>query len=270
MRAPSLLLVSCALLVAVSVRAEEAPLAAEGAAAPERPLVVVLNLELGGGVEAADAELVAGLVSQSLAVGDYLEVVSADDIRRLADLEAQRQALGCDQSSCLAEIAGALGARYVVFGRMGKLGEVLLVQLNLFDAEAARAIAREDVRVASLSDVPAAIDPAVRRLAGPLLPKDARALSSPSPSGEPEGGGLLSTTLLVAGGVVAGLGVAALAVGGVGALWAASVVQDRQADAANRNEAKATGAALSITAGIGVGVAVLGGVVLGLSFVEWE
>lgn len=66
----------------------------------EKPLIVVLNLETSGDIEPSDAELVAGLVAQALARGEHLEVVSADDIRRLADLEAQKQALGCDQSSC--------------------------------------------------------------------------------------------------------------------------------------------------------------------------
>ena len=98
-----------------------------------------------------------------------------------------------------------------------------------------------------------------------------RGRSEPVASTAPEkGGGLLSTTLLVTGGAIGALGAAALAVGGGGALWAASVVTDVEAGAANRNDAKATGAALSITAGVGAGVAVLGGALLGLSFVEWE
>lgn len=269
MRAPPALVCCVLLVAAVSARAEEAAPVTANTITPAKPLVVVLNLETSGGVESSDAELVAGLVSKALTRGEHLEVVSADDIRRLADLEAQKQALGCDQSSCLAEIAGALGARYVVFGRMGKLGDVLLVQLNLFDAEEARAIAREDLRVASLSEVPAAIDPAVRRLAGPLLPEDARAAASePPPPGS--GGGLLSTTLLVTGGVVAGLGAAALLVGGVGALWANSVVEDVTAGAQDRNAAKAAGAGLVIASSVGAGVAVLGGALVGLSFVEWE
>lgn len=154
---------------------------------------------------------------------------------------------------------------------MGKLGEVLLVQLNLFDAEQARAIAREDLRVGSLSEVPAAIDPAVRRLAGPLLPEDARAAEGePVIASEGAGGGALSTAFLVSGGAVTALGVAALLVGSAGALWAATVVSNVEERAANRNGAKATGAAMVITAGAGAAVGVVGAALLGASFVEWE
>lgn len=46
--------------------------------------------------------------------------------------------MGCGDSSCLAEIAGAMGAEFVVFGDVGKLGETFVINLNLFDNNAVR------------------------------------------------------------------------------------------------------------------------------------
>ena len=59
---------------------------------------------------------------------------------------------GCDEgsTSCLAELAGAMGARLVLFGDLGKLGDTTVVSLNLFLSDQAQSAGRETVRVKSL------------------------------------------------------------------------------------------------------------------------
>ena len=52
------------------------------------------------------------------------------------DGELQRQlAGGCDEASCIAELGGALGARYLITGRIGKLGSTFSLNIKLIDIE---------------------------------------------------------------------------------------------------------------------------------------
>ena len=92
-----------------------------------------------------------------------LEVVSSADLRDLAKLEGEKQAAGCDEASasCLAEIAGALGADFVLSTRAGKLDAVYVVSLQLFDARVATAEGRGSVQGWTLAELPEKIGPVV-------------------------------------------------------------------------------------------------------------
>ena len=46
------------------------------------------------------------------------EILSADEVRAVLDQEATRQLMGCDDSSCLAELAAALDAALIISGRV--------------------------------------------------------------------------------------------------------------------------------------------------------
>ncbi len=101
--------------------------------------VLVLDLQAGE-VPAAEVKVLDGLMAASVArtlddagVADRHPLHTAAELRALADVEAARSVVGCDPeaTSCLAELAGALGARYVVTGTIGKLGEHVVLQLSL-------------------------------------------------------------------------------------------------------------------------------------------
>lgn len=49
--------------------------------------------------------------------------------------------MGCDQDGCMAQLAGAFGARYVIYGSIAVLGDLYVVQLTLFDGDQARPFA---------------------------------------------------------------------------------------------------------------------------------
>lgn len=192
-------------------------------------------------VDSGAARLLTDAVAVALQKHDALDVLTSDDVRRAVDLEAQRQTLGCDQSSCLAEVAGALGAALVVYGSVGSLGDDVALTLNLFDSTAASSAGRVLVRAPSvgvLADrVPAAVDDLLARR-GPassrrrvlvldLATTDAAAAGPTStapplaPATAVEEGEM--SWLVVGGGAAAGLGLLAV---GVGA--AAAVVADQQ------------------------------------------
>lgn len=191
-----------------------------------RPRLLILNLQAAG-VEEATNTVITGLVSQGLSRSTSLEVITANDLGALTDLEAERQASGCDSASCLAEIADAMGARFVLFGTAGRLGDVIVVQLNVFDSEAARPIGREEARAADeaglLDTVPAAARKVVRTIVAPddplLMLDGPRGVAAAEAPPDANGLGILPLSLFLGGGglaaasaVIAGVGVAAFAV----------------------------------------------------------
>jgi hypothetical protein len=125
------------------------------------------------------------------------EVLSSEDLRRVSDLEANKQALGCNESSCLAELAGAVGAGTVVFGSVGRLGDLTQVTLSVLDVERATMKGRQSIEVTRLDEIPARL-----RLAADLIFTPG-AVQASSPS-----------VLPWVGWGVAGAGVVTAAIGG--------------------------------------------------------
>jgi hypothetical protein len=91
--------------------------------------------------------------------------LSGEDIRKMLEIEGDKQTLGCEGGeSCLEEIAGAMGSRFVVYGRISSLGELLVLQLNVFDAQAALPISRKVLKAKSLGEFADSITPAAEEL----------------------------------------------------------------------------------------------------------
>src|SRR5690242_2520281 len=104
-------------------------LAAGADAKPIRTLVMDLKPN---GIDVDTVETINGLIPVVLDENDQLDVLSGADVKQLIALEAQKQSVGCtDDSSCLADVAGALGAELVVFGNAGKLGTLFNLNINL-------------------------------------------------------------------------------------------------------------------------------------------
>ena len=74
-------------------------------------------------------------------------VVGSSDLRALLGVEKQRQLLGCTEGSCLADIAGALGARYLLVGSVGRVVKSNRIDLKIIDTRRATALARDGVTV---------------------------------------------------------------------------------------------------------------------------
>lgn len=189
------------------------PAATRATAQLRRVLVLDLRQEGEGEGSGSVARLVRDTVATYLAKQPGVEVLSTEDLRQVLEVEAERAALGCDTTSCLAEIAGALGADLIVHGSVGRLGSSTVVHLNLFDALAGRALGRELVQVERLEEIPPQVQVAANRLAASAgftrVDGEAQAQSeerSAGPSGGP------STPLLIGGALTAGVGVAALGV----------------------------------------------------------
>jgi hypothetical protein len=231
----------------------QTPEAPEAAA---RPTILILDLEAKG-VDPGDAHFVTSEIARTMGAPGTVEVLTASDLRRLAALEGEKQAVGCDAASCLAEIASAMGAEYVVFGSIGRVGEIVVVELSLFEAAKARPVGRRDLKAQTTGGILEAIPREVHLLAGDLLP--------PWVEQAPRDSGV--SPLLVVGGVIAGVGAVVALGGGALAGVAAGSVLDEKAAAADRNDAKGLGAASTIAAAVGAAVALVGAAMSGAALV---
>ncbi len=115
---------------------------------PVVPLGSVLILEVRTSTE--DGKELARSLS------DYLQarisqlpgrnVMSSFEVQRLLDLEIEKQGAGCENDSCMAEIADALDADGVIFSRLTRLGQQWVLSVTFYDARARRATSRILVR----------------------------------------------------------------------------------------------------------------------------
>ncbi|HEY4220022.1 MAG TPA: hypothetical protein VGO62_01740 [Myxococcota bacterium] len=135
-------------------------------AKPTRYRLLVLDLK-SSDVDKATVDILQGLVAAGLSEYPELDVVSGDDVKQLVSLQASRQTVGCSEdASCLAEIADALGAQLVVFGNVGKLGDSLVMNINLFDSIKAAGLGRIVVQAEDTKRIPKKLKPKLRDLVG--------------------------------------------------------------------------------------------------------
>jgi hypothetical protein len=125
----------------------------------------------------ADASLLTGVVATAAANDTRVDVLTAEDIRTAADLDATRQAMGCsDDTSCLLELANALGAQLIVSGTLGTLGNAQVLQLTILDVEAGRAVGRDSLQAADAAALATlAAEKITARLAAVPVPAGTRA-----------------------------------------------------------------------------------------------
>ena len=97
--------------------------------------VAVMEFTSKGGVTQEQMDALGDMVANQIrGMGEY-EVIGKSDIRAALQLEQQKQMLGCDSESCMADIGGALGVRWMVMGNISLFGKTYLLNLKLLDVE---------------------------------------------------------------------------------------------------------------------------------------
>jgi hypothetical protein len=110
---------------------------------PPRPKLAVMPLKPLEGVRKGAAEVLTGIITTQVAgLKLFSQVISADEISAVLKAEKMKDALGCSDISCAAEIAGGLGADQMIMGSVGKLGSSIVIQLTLFDNHRVAVIGR--------------------------------------------------------------------------------------------------------------------------------
>lgn len=229
--------------------------AADGDPPPARS-VLVLDLAATD-VPAGAPRLLSSLLAESVARAG-LKTLAQEEMRRVVALEGEKAAMGCDTSSCLAEMASAMGVDYVVFGDVGKLGSAFIVTLRLYDSKKNDTISRETLQAADVDGLRSGLDATVAALMAPVA---TRAMAVAAPASESSG-------LFVPGVVVAASG-GALAVGaGIVALMFDDTLGKAGAPSSDKELALGAGPWAIAGASLGVVVAVVGGGLIGMSMVE--
>lgn len=104
--------------------------------------IVALDLKAGGGVQPALASALNDLLLVELGRREGMSVVSQSDVRALLELEANKQMLGCNDTSCMTEIAGSMGAELMVASTLAKVGTMYVATLVLIQVDSTKVVRR--------------------------------------------------------------------------------------------------------------------------------
>ncbi|MBL8954600.1 MAG: hypothetical protein JNK82_27730 [Myxococcaceae bacterium] len=120
-------------------------------------------------------------VAQQL-VAAHVDVKTSKDIATLLGMERQRQLLGCDtgQGSCIAELAGALGADGLLLGDIGKIAGTYQVNLKVM-SQGGELLASYSARTQDEEAVLGLLTRGAHTLARDLYPKLGRG-EAPAPA----------------------------------------------------------------------------------------
>jgi TolB-like protein len=97
------------------------------------PRIAVMPICPGEAISEKAVESLTQVLAAELRQQSGASVITARDLASLLSLEKQKQMLGCTTESCMAELAGAVGADRVVAGDVAKLEKSLVVQFRLID-----------------------------------------------------------------------------------------------------------------------------------------
>lgn len=112
------------------------------------------------------AAVVTDSLLQELRKLQGVSVIGMDEIRAMLDQEATRSMAGCDDESCLADLAGALGAEILIVGSMAKVGDEHVFGLRRIEQAEARVSGSVSRRLEAVDgeEFLAIIGPAVEEL----------------------------------------------------------------------------------------------------------
>lgn len=153
------------------------------AALAAAPLKVASTPWVSSGLNAAFATSLEARFTSLLSEGG-VSVVSPRDIEAVLGLERQRQLTGCaEESSCLAELGGALGVQVVLYASVVKAGSSVTANLRAISTKDAHPVFTASERVKSDDALQDWLDASARRLAGTLAVGAAPAVSTSAAGG---------------------------------------------------------------------------------------
>jgi hypothetical protein len=156
-----------------------------------KPKLVVLSLDAAANVDSATRAVFDDGIAGAVAKTGAFDTISSREVQVLLGLERQKQLLGCadDSTSCLAELSGALGARFVLSGALAPLGGTWQLTLQLQDTTKNMTVGRASRLAKNLDGLRAVVPWAVAEATGTPPPP---APSKIGPLAMVAGGGLLA------------------------------------------------------------------------------
>ncbi|MDX2014974.1 MAG: hypothetical protein SFW67_32560 [Myxococcaceae bacterium] len=131
-----------------------------------KPKLVVLSID--ANVDPATRAGFDDAIAATVAKTGAFDVVSSREVQVLLGIERQKQLLGCsnDSSSCLAELSGALGARFVLSGALAPLGGTWQLSLQMQDTVKSLTVGRSSRLAKNLDGLRAVLPFAVAEVTG--------------------------------------------------------------------------------------------------------
>ncbi len=143
----------------------------------EKPKLILLDLAAAG-VEPQVSKALTEAVASEIAARGVFQVMSSGDVQTLLGVERQKQMLGCNEaSSCLTELGGAIGARFVMSGSVAQLGPSFQLSLQTLDTRTTQPVGRSSRIGKDLGELRQLVPWVVAEAAGtPLPPPPSRLL----------------------------------------------------------------------------------------------
>jgi len=111
------------------------------------PTLIVFDIVPERGIDRGLANALTEVVIDRVSKLKRYSVIGQKDLDKMMSWEQNKQLKGCTDTSCLIQIAGALGAAYYVEGSIGAVGDQYLVTLKLMDAGKVAIIERATEKV---------------------------------------------------------------------------------------------------------------------------
>ncbi len=144
-------------------------LASPARAADERIKLAVLDIA-DKGVGPALVQNLTDVITVTLGSLGVFDVLSRADMQQMVEFEQEKQMIGCtSDTSCLAELGGALGVALLISGSLGKVGQSYIINLALTDTRTVKVMAREQREVVGEDKLTSEVQGAVRFLVRDLL-----------------------------------------------------------------------------------------------------
>ncbi len=122
-------------------------------AASKRPRMVVLGIKSVEPSTKAAADSLTEVLTRDLAALKRFEVLGETELGSLIGYDRQRQLLGCKDESCMAELAGAFGAEFLLLGHLGLVGKTYTLDLKVADVKKSQIAGRDGALVANLDEL---------------------------------------------------------------------------------------------------------------------
>jgi hypothetical protein len=131
-------------LVASLFLAQASSAAPTGVVAELPPRVLVLETRADAAHE-NDVKAFGDLLATLLERRSTAVIVPASSVKDRLAVAADKMTAGCDDNTCLTELAGALDARFVVSERASQVGGRWLMRVELFDSRDLKVVAQTSV-----------------------------------------------------------------------------------------------------------------------------
>jgi TolB-like protein len=97
------------------------------------PTLLVFDMTTEKSVDKGIANLLVEIIMEEISKTEKFDVIGQKDIDKMLFWETSKSLKNCNDSTCLMQIAGAMGAEYYVESSIGQLGDSYIISMKLID-----------------------------------------------------------------------------------------------------------------------------------------